>query len=308
MNSQYHPAAFGLEQTHGMLLEPHVKPVVSSHDRGWSSLFVSVQEEAPFEGSFAPRDDYLLILHRTGGAFGDLAQAGRRIATPSGSMFLLPPGQPLHVRLLDPLDSVHLYVRRDTVDAFVRDVLPEASEPLRALRPTMIEDRILRRMIESLAVLVEEREHVENLFIDYFAKTVAAQLVLRHVDTQTLQVSHPEAARHVSPGLGAALRFMQEHLSGKIETADIAQAAGLSASMLAGLFTRELGQPPYRYLTGMRVERARELLEKTNLSLAEVAFACGFTHQEHLIRWFKRFNTMTPAAYRRFARTGRGDD
>ncbi|MNU07967.1 HTH-type transcriptional activator RhaS [compost metagenome] len=60
--------------------------------------------------------------------------------------------------------------------------------------------------------------------------------------------------------------------------------------------------PPHRYLINLRVEKARRLLEKTSMSIAEIAYECGFAHQEHLTRLFRRQTGTTPAAYRRSKR------
>lgn len=57
--------------------------------------------------------------------------------------------------------------------------------------------------------------------------------------------------------------------------------------------------PPHRYLISLRVNRARNLLARTNRPIAEIALDCGFTHQEHLTRLFRKHFETTPAAFRR---------
>jgi AraC family transcriptional regulator len=51
---------------------------------------------------------------------------------------------------------------------------------------------------------------------------------------------------------------------------------------------------PHQYVIQQRVERANQLLQKGELSLAEIALACGFAHQGHLNRHFKRLTGVTP--------------
>jgi AraC family transcriptional regulator len=82
----------------------------------------------------------------------------------------------------------------------------------------------------------------------------------------------------------------------------VAKASGLSPSHFARRFKSATGAPPHQYLMAMRVERAkRRLLARE--PIAEIALECGFTHQEHLTRVFRRLTGMTPASYRRAAQS-----
>jgi AraC family transcriptional regulator len=56
---------------------------------------------------------------------------------------------------------------------------------------------------------------------------------------------------------------------------------------------------PHRYVLKRRVERARELLTKTHLSIAEIAYRCGFANQAHLTLAFGKECGLTPGEYRR---------
>ena len=56
------------------------------------------------------------------------------------------------------------------------------------------------------------------------------------------------------------------------------------------------------YLLVMRIKLAQHLLQNTGDSIAEIAFACGFSHQEHLTRMFRRWCDTTPATFRKATR------
>ncbi|HEX7741686.1 MAG TPA: helix-turn-helix transcriptional regulator, partial [Sphingobium sp.] len=66
-------------------------------------------------------------------------------------------------------------------------------------------------------------------------------------------------------------------------------------------FKKSTGQSPYQYLLAARVAAAGRML-RTDLGIAEIAYLCGFSHQEHLTRMFGRLTGMTPAAFRRSVR------
>lgn len=59
---------------------------------------------------------------------------------------------------------------------------------------------------------------------------------------------------------------------------------------------------PHRYILRARIERARELLRMTSLSIGEIADAVGFAGQSHFCTAFGRETGLTPSAYRRSCR------
>jgi len=60
------PENFTVRQTHGPLWQPGVQTRASSDNRGWSSLYASLQRELPFEGTFGAVEDQLVVLHLDG--------------------------------------------------------------------------------------------------------------------------------------------------------------------------------------------------------------------------------------------------
>jgi AraC-like DNA-binding protein len=74
--------------------------------------------------------------------------------------------------------------------------------------------------------------------------------------------------------------------------------AGLSVYHFAREFKRTVGVAPHSYVTRRRVEKAQEMLARTDLPLSDVALASGFFDQSHLSRHFREFAGVTPAEYR----------
>jgi AraC-like DNA-binding protein len=114
----------------------------------------------------------------------------------------------------------------------------------------------------------------------------------------------PTPASQARGGLSpAAMRRVRDHidthLSHSIELVELSEIAGLSVFHFARQFKHSEGVTPHHYLVSRRVERARELLAETNLSLSEIAFAVGFADQSHLTRHFRQIVRMTPGQFRR---------
>lgn len=93
--------------------------------------------------------------------------------------------------------------------------------------------------------------------------------------------------------------FMHGHLSEDISLEDLAAEAQLSPFHFARMFKQSVGVPPRVYLTRLRMERACELLEKTNLPVTEISFEVGYASNQAFARVFFKERIMTPTAYRR---------
>ncbi len=101
-----------------------------------------------------------------------------------------------------------------------------------------------------------------------------------------------------SSDLGETLQWMRHKLGEPLSLADIASHAMMSRRSLARHFRAQTGTTPLRWLLTQRVERARELLETTELPLVRVAEATGFGAVETLRHHFARQVGTTPSAYR----------
>jgi AraC-like DNA-binding protein/ligand-binding sensor protein len=103
--------------------------------------------------------------------------------------------------------------------------------------------------------------------------------------------------RH-SSALRKAERFIWENYTRKISLQEIADASGLSAPYFSTIFKDEMGENLSNYLNRLRVGKARDMLTETDLTLCEVAAACGFEDQSWFSKIFKSYTGISPGKYR----------
>jgi AraC family transcriptional regulator len=98
------------------------------------------------------------------------------------------------------------------------------------------------------------------------------------------------------------LDLMRERLSEDISLDELAAEAGLSTFHFARMFKQSVGVPPRVHLTRLRVEKACELLETTDLPVTEIAQEVGYSSNQVLARVFLKHQRMSPTDFRRVVR------
>jgi len=94
------------------------------------------------------------------------------------------------------------------------------------------------------------------------------------------------------------IQMMREDVRGELSLAEFAQSVNLSVWRLCHIFKSDVGMPPIRYLRLLRMERAKDLLESSFLSVKEIAFQVGLNDESHFVRDFKTTYGYSPALYR----------
>jgi AraC-like DNA-binding protein len=83
---------------------------------------------------------------------------------------------------------------------------------------------------------------------------------------------------------------------------DVASAAGISRRHLYDKFKKHLGRTVFEQINIARIARICDLLEKTDLSMLEIALKMGMGDDKHLYRYFRRYKGVTPYNWRRSRR------
>jgi transcriptional regulator GlxA family with amidase domain len=99
--------------------------------------------------------------------------------------------------------------------------------------------------------------------------------------------------------LREAQRFIVENLDADLSVPALASRVGMSERNFARCFRHQVGLPPGRYVTSVRVEGARRLLEDTDRAVADIAVLCGFGTAETMRRAFLRALGCGPTEIRR---------
>lgn len=294
---------FTVSETHGILLRPEHRIIAASDLLGWKSLYASMQREAPYEAAYAGVPDHLVILHLDGPVTVSriLRKSWASRVIPPGGLFMLPGGVDFGVRLGGDLSTLHLYVRQAVVEEVAADLSSTGQGSIELIPRLGVMDPLIERLALEVRDALTDPDPNAPIYIDYLSRAVAARLIRAH---STRSMPHPEAKAGTLSRiqLNRAIDYMEENLDRPLGLTDVARVVGLSATQFARRFKQSTGSAPHRYLMRCRVERAKRLLVETDNAIAQIAFACGFAHQEHLTRVFRRLSGETPARFRHGAR------
>jgi transcriptional regulator GlxA family with amidase domain len=134
-------------------------------------------------------------------------------------------------------------------------------------------------------------DHGEEL-----ANAVADQLIYSSIrtdqDTQRLSVPTRIGVRH--PKLSQVIQIMEKNIEEPISPSVLAKDVGMSTRQLERLFRRYLNRSPKRYYMELRLQKARNLLMQTDMSVINVALACGFASPSHFSKCYRAHYNTTP--------------
>lgn len=134
-------------------------------------------------------------------------------------------------------------------------------------------------------------EHGEDL-----ANAVADQLIYSSIrtdqDTQRLSIPTRIGVRH--PKLSRVIQMMEKNIEEPISPAILAKDVGMSTRQLERLFRKYLIRSPKRYYMELRLQKARNLLMQTDMSVINVALACGFASPSHFSKCYRAHYNTTP--------------
>ncbi|WP_336694889.1 AraC family transcriptional regulator [Delftia acidovorans] len=196
----------------------------------------------------------------------------------------------------------------DTAFDFVLMELPRhAFEHATAQRPgarirglacvTGMADPLLLHLAQALSTALHRPQEASPLFLDQMGTVMTTHLLDRYGGALA---GAREAGRTLSRLHEArAKEMLRSRLDGTVSIGDIADACHLSRSYFIRAFRETTGQTPLQWLQAQRMSVARGLLLESQLTLAEIAAACGFADQSHFTRVFTQAEGRPPGHWRR---------
>lgn len=282
------------QQPHIPLINPALMVLKSSTSLGWEAVLVE-HVRLQTEELYVPRlnqllicmvldKDYVLEQTRNGKTFVHTFQPGEAQLLPSETSGFW--------RTRQTVELLHIQFSGQFLHGLaVRSGLKKGSTLEIADRFLLVDPRVTYIAYALLAELAEGGSS-GLLYSDSLATALAIHLLRQY---GTLPSSESPAPRISRNELSRALEYIHDKLSEDIPLETLADIANLSPSHFNAVFKEHIGVPPHRYILHLRINRAKELLLTTRLSIAQVAAEVGFYDQSHLTKHMRRLLGVTPA-------------
>ena len=121
--------------------------------------------------------------------------------------------------------------------------------------------------------------------------------ILEKISEQlNLEYSSPKTNELLAP----AIKYIEENLHSSAPSNEVlASLCNISCVYFRKIFTKKYNMPPSKYITSLKIQRAKGLIIGDGLSMTEIAVACGFSSIYHFSKVFKEVTGLTPTEYKR---------
>jgi AraC family transcriptional regulator len=274
----------------------------SSDGIGWQNVRAVHFRHSAKDAVIPASDDHCIVKNLGDSFFAGVYRGKRRFEGEvlSSESAIIPAGSSwiCQAENSDSLDLLLLYLR----PLFVRSAAGELNftHTEIGLTPQIgFKDKNICHVAMSLLHELNEANVAGRLYADSLAPGLAIQLVRRYSSLQDVHVGHGGMAPHK---LRKAVALIDHHLSdeeeGRVALRAVARAVRMSYFHFSRAFKQSMGMTATNYIAERRIERAKKMLEETELPLSEIALRSGFSSQSHFTTAFRRLAGATPKAFR----------
>jgi len=296
MTKRRRKQAYRLDQT-GLVIGPKVTVLKTSDALDWPDLNVSLASGEPCELVHRAIPDLWISM-----AFNQMEVTvgigGRKqdLMVPANRPTIIGPGTPWSVEWQNGIRAINVFVKRHALAEVANELFECDVKSVEVLPKIGVQDRSMAWLLHSLKEALYEPGGHSNLKAAHISRVLAADILCKHIAPPHERPTAQDRLTATQAKLVAD--YIREHLSSKILLKDLTALTGESQTIFIRRFNVSFGLSPHRYVIETRIDRARKLLEKSDLPILQIAAQCGFADQAHLTVTFKRIVGMTPARYR----------
>lgn len=277
----------------------HRPPVHVNNAEAWGGIAVCEWDLPWLDGfELSENDDFIIAYHSAGSRSVMAACNGPwidKFSTP-GLISVIPPGRRVNYRIDGAVcfSSIHI-PRRAVGGVSGSSALADANFRF------AFQDGFAQSCLETL---VGEAHRPGGRDVAYVTAVTRALLLhlsrlYRSGAASAIDLQQrPKAARISGIPLDPLLAFIDAHLAESLSLRALADQAGVSRAHFARHFRELTGVPPHRYVMARRIERAKDLLHDSSLTMAQIAQEVGFSNQSHFTQVFSAFAGCTPTRFR----------
>jgi AraC family transcriptional regulator len=265
-------------------------------EAGWDGFHFVYELEPADEIPASYMGQHLIIIALDSfRASFDLNGSWRHIDYAQGDIGIFPASQLFPRTQVDrEVPIIDLFLDPTT---FSRVVDESVNENCIELIPQLqLQDPLIQQMGLALKAELAAGGAESRLYAESMVTALSAHLFRRYTSRQ-------QTIRDYTGGLPKykrerAIAYIHENLDQNITLAELSNVVKMSPHYFATLFKQSTGLSPHQYITKCRMEMAKQLLAKQELTIVEISQQVGFQNQSHFTRVFRQYVKITPKVYR----------
>lgn len=268
------------------------KPAALSSS-GWSSIYLELHQQPKFETIEHQHTMHVMVYGVSDSSLGERWLDGKlkRETRSKGDIAIIPTGISHRCNWNAPAQFMILAIESALLKQVGQDwVNPDRIE----LIPHFMteQDALIQGIFCALRDELESGKIGGDLLIESLKTTLAIYLLRNYCTTKPKLSSYADGLSFLK--LQQVTEYINDHLHQDVKLIELAALAQMSPYHFLRLFKQSMGVTPHQYILQRRIEKAKCLLQRGELSIAEVAASVGFCDQSHFTRYFKRIVGVTP--------------
>jgi len=170
-----------------------------------------------------------------------------------------------------------------------------------ALTPQIgFRNRQMRHITMSLLGELNQTNVVGRFCANSMATSLALLLIRHYNSLKDITRGQGGMAPHkLRKAIAMIDSYLESEEEGRVALRRVAKAAGISYCHFSRVFKQSMGMTPTSYIAERRIERAKRLMEETDLAISEIALRAGFSSQNQFTTSFRRLAGVTPRSFRK---------
>jgi AraC family transcriptional regulator len=272
-------------------------PLLSSQDLNWDGVCFQYHRQPAWETPYFCNIHHSIVVHHSQHLQAESLLSSKRQHQQivKGDIVIAPANTPNHhvwdrdmefsLLLLEPTHIAQ--IAYETIDVDRLEILPcfATSDPL------------IYQFSQALKLELELGESCSRFYVDHLIAALSMHLIRYYSAKEQLIRDYTGGLSKCK--LQRSISYINEHLTESLSLKEMSNAIEMSPYYFTRLFKQSTGMNAYQYVIHCRIERAKHLLCKQDLSVAEVSQRVGFQNQGHFTNVFRKNTGTTPKMYRR---------
>lgn len=288
MLEQSHIISYDNETRQRSYMEKSFECLESSHPLNWEGIIVehlrsieSFSKEIYFKDFF-----FGLALNDF-----EIQIDNKSIVVLKDDIFVTPMNYPFRIDNPNDCETLMMTISFDFIKSYFHDTL---LDQVSFLNNYQIRDHNMNYLIKLIYDQAKEGTSFNDLYLKNLFTTFVSYYVLNYSDYSKKEENHiltQDCFVKID-------KYIDENFSTDVSYKDISSLSGMSNYSFLNEFKKLTNYTPHQYILNRKLEKAKDLLLHSPLSITDISYELGFSDSSHFSKFFKKYTLIAPSAYK----------